>query len=87
MTPAWTAAVTAVVMMAVVLVLIRLSTRWPAAARLSALTVLAIGGWYLWWRATDTLVLEPRWAAVVSVGLFLAECYGWMSVAFFYFQT
>ncbi|HTP40896.1 MAG TPA: glycosyltransferase [Nitrospiria bacterium] len=87
MTPAWSAAVTAVAMMAVVLVLLRLSTRWPAAARLSALWVLVIGCWYLWWRATDTLVLEPRWAAVVSVGLFLAECYGWLSVAFFYFQT
>jgi cellulose synthase (UDP-forming) len=87
MTSMTSAVLTAIAMMAVVLILLRLSIRWPAAAKVNALAVLSIGGWYLWWRAADTLVLEPLWAAVISVGLFLAECYGWMTVAFFYFQT
>jgi len=87
MTSMMSAVLTAAAMMAVVLILLRLSTRWPAAAKLNALAVLAIGGWYLWWRASETLVFEPLWAAVISVGLFLAECYGWLTVVFFYFQT
>jgi len=87
MTPFMIALLTAAGMMVVVLVLLRLSVRWPAAARLNALVVLGIGGWYLWWRATETAVLTPFWPAVVSVSLIVAECYGWLTVAFFYFQT
>lgn len=85
--PVYTPWMTAAAMVVVVLVLLRLSARWPAAVRLNALVVLAIGGWYLWWRATETVVLEPAWAAVISVGLLAAEGYGWLTVAFFYFQT
>jgi cellulose synthase (UDP-forming) len=74
-------------MVAVVVGLLRLSGRWPGALRANAVVVLAIGGWYLWWRATRTLVPEPLLPSVLSVTLFAAECYGYLSVLFFYVQT
>jgi cellulose synthase (UDP-forming) len=74
-------------LIAVVVVLLRLSSRWPAALRLNVLVAIAIGGWYLWWRATQTLSLDSPLPSVLSVTLFVAECYGLLSLLFFYVQV
>jgi cellulose synthase (UDP-forming) len=76
-----------VMLVAMVIVLLRMSARWPGAARLNVLLVLGIGAWYLWWRATQTLVTDSPALAVISVGLFVAECYGYLALLFFYIQT
>ena len=76
-----------VAFIATVLLLLRLSSRWPVAMRLNILLVIGIGAWYLWWRATETLILAPFWQATLSIGLFAAECYGFVTLIFFYAQT
>ncbi|MFZ5475725.1 MAG: UDP-forming cellulose synthase catalytic subunit [Myxococcota bacterium] len=42
---------------------------------------------YIWWRGTETLVLQPNLDGVSSVLLFGAECFGFLILCAGYFQT
>ena len=87
MTPSLTQVLISLALVGAVIALLRLSRRWPGALRANVLILLAIGAWYLWWRATHTLVTTSPWTTAISISLFAAECYGYLTLFFFYFQT
>ncbi|MEW6324544.1 MAG: PilZ domain-containing protein [Nitrospirota bacterium] len=87
MTPSPAQVLIALALVGVVVFLLRLSRRRPAALQANVVILLAIGAWYLWWRATQTLVTTSPWTSAISLGLFAAECYGYLTLFFFYFQT
>lgn len=63
--------------------------RWRGHSMTIMLSVLSVlvSTRYLYWRATETLVFDNWFGALLGLGLFMAELYAWLILVLGYFQT